>query len=94
MSDSDWHMSRSIPISLIFAIACQTVALIWFVATLRNDVDFNRMEIIRLETRTSSLEEIVQNQAVTLGRMDENIKSIKTILEGMATNRLPVYWQQ
>ena len=87
MSDSDWHMSRSIPISLIFAIACQTVALIWFVATLRNDVDFNRMEIIRLETRTSSLEEIVQNKAVTLGRMDENIKSIKTILEGMATNR-------
>ena len=87
MSDSNWHMSRSVPISLIFAIACQTVALIWFVATLRNDVDFNRMEIIRLETRTSSLEEIVQTQAVTLGRMDENIKSIKTILEGMATNR-------
>jgi hypothetical protein len=87
MSDSNWHMSRSVPISLIFAIACQTVALIWFVATLRNDVDFNRMEIIRLETRTSSLEEIVQTQAVTLGRMDENIKSIRTILEGMANNR-------
>ena len=87
MSDADWHMSRSVPISLIFAIACQTVALIWFVATLRNDVDSNRLEIIRLETRTSSLEEIVQTQAVTLGRMDENIKSIKTILEGMATNR-------
>ena len=87
MSDADWHMSRSVPISLIFAIACQTVALIWFVATLRNDVDSNRLEIIRLETRTSSLEEIVQTQAVTLGRMDENIKSIRTILEGMATNR-------
>jgi hypothetical protein len=87
MSDSDWHMSRSVPISLIFAIACQTVALIWFVATLRNDVDSNRLEIIRLETRTSSLEDVVQTQAVTLGRMDENIKSIRTILEGMATNR-------
>jgi hypothetical protein len=87
MSDADWHMSRSVPISLIFAIACQTIALIWFVATLRNDVDSNRLEIIRLETRTSSLEEIVQTQAVTLGRMDENIKSIRTILEGMASNR-------
>ena len=87
MSDSNWHMYRSVPISLIFAIACQTIALIWFVATLRNDVDLNRMEIIRLETRTSSLEEIVQTQAVTLGRMDENIKSIRTILEGMANNR-------
>ena len=87
MSDADWHMSRSVPISLIFAIACQTVALIWFVATLRNDVDSNRLEIIRLETRTSSLEEIVQTQAVTLGRMDENIKSIRTILEGMAAKK-------
>jgi len=48
MSEQDWHLSRSVPISLIFAIACQTVALIWFVATLRNDVDSNKTEIIRL----------------------------------------------
>ena len=87
MSEQEWHLSRSVPISLIFAIACQTVALIWFVATLRNDVDKNATEIVRLETRTDKLEEIVQSQAVTLGRMDENIKSIRVILEGMAKQK-------
>lgn len=87
MSEQEWHLSRSVPISLIFAIACQTVALIWFVATLRNDVDSNKTEIVRLETRTENLEGIVQSQAVTLARMDENLKSIRVILEGMARQK-------
>ena len=87
MSEQEWHLSRSVPISLIFAIACQTVALIWFVATLRNDVDANKTEIIRLETRTDKLEQIVQNQAVTMGRMDENIKAIRSAVEKMANGR-------
>lgn len=86
MSEQDWHMSKSVPISLIFAIACQTVALIWFVATLRNDVDSNRTELIRLETRTDKLEQIVQTQAVTMGRMDENIKAIRDAVEAMVRN--------
>lgn len=81
MPNDPWHLSRSVPISLIFAIFCQTVALIWFVATLRNDVDSNRTEIIRLDTRTTNLETVVQSQAVTLARIDENIKGIREYLE-------------
>jgi hypothetical protein len=89
MSDDDanksWHLSKSIPLTLIFAIACQTVALIWFVASLRSDVDNNAKELVRQDTRISSLEEIVQNQAVTMGRIDENIKAIRTTIENMAS---------
>ena len=81
MPSDPWHLSRSVPISLIFAIFCQTVALIWFVATLRNDVDSNRTELIRLDVRTTNLEQIVQSQAVTLARIDENIKGIREYLE-------------
>lgn len=81
MPNDPWHLSRSVPITLIFAIICQTVALIWFVATLRNDVDVSKTEIIRLDARTSSLEATVQNQAVTLARIDENIKGIREYLE-------------
>lgn len=86
-TDTQWHLSKSVPISFILAIIMQTIALIWFVATLRNDVDINKTELIRLETRTDKLEQIVQSQAVTLGRMDENIKSIRVILEGMARQK-------
>jgi hypothetical protein len=81
MPNDPWHLSRSVPISLIFAIFCQTVALIWFVATLRNDVDTNRTEIIRLDVRATNLETVVQSQAVTLARIDENIKGIRQYLE-------------
>lgn len=86
-TDTQWHLSKSVPISFILAIIMQTIALIWFVATLRNDVDINKTEIVRLETRTDSLEDIVQSQAVTLARMDENLKSIRVILEGMARQK-------
>ena len=82
--NKDWHLSKSIPLTLIFAIACQTVALIWFVASLRSDVDNNARELVRQDTRITSLEEIVQNQAVTMGRIDENIKAIRTTIEAIA----------
>lgn len=81
MPNDPWHLSKSVPISLIFAIFCQTVALIWFVATLRNDVDSNRTDLIRLDVRTTNLEQVVQSQAVTLARIDENIKGIREYLE-------------
>ena len=82
--NKDWHLSKSIPLTLIFAIACQTVALIWFVASLRSDVDNNAKELVRQDTRITSLEEIVQNQAVTMGRIDENIKAIRVTIEAIA----------
>jgi hypothetical protein len=85
--DHQWHLSKSVPITFIFAIMMQTIALIWFVATLRNDVDSNQKEIVRLDTRTSSLELVVQTQAITLGRIDENIKSIRMILDSMAREK-------
>lgn len=85
--DHQWHLSKSVPITFIFAIIMQTIALIWFVATLRNDVDSNQKELVRLETRTSGLEQIVQSQAITLGRIDENIKSIRMILDSMAREK-------
>jgi hypothetical protein len=85
--DHQWQLSKSVPITFIFAIIMQTIALIWFVATLRNDVDSNQKELVRLETRTSGLEQIVQSQAITLGRIDENIKSIRMILDNMAREK-------
>jgi len=81
MTDEPWHLSKSVPITFVFAIACQTVAIIWFAASLRYDIDSNSEDIIRLDARTSGLEAVVQNQAITLARIDENIKGIREHLE-------------
>jgi hypothetical protein len=79
--DKQWHLSKSVPITFILAIIAQTIALIWFVATLRNDVDVNESQLLRHEVRIETVEEIVQNQAVMLARIDENLKAIRDAVE-------------
>ena len=65
----------------MLAILGQTIALVWFVADLNNDIQTNTREIVRHETRLIALENIVQTQAVTMARIDENIKSIREMME-------------
>ncbi len=84
MTDNSWHLSKSVPISFILAIVGQTVALVWYVSSLDNNIQNNQRELIRHETRIEALEKVVQSQAVTLGRMDENIKAIRHSVEKMA----------
>lgn len=81
MANEQWHLSKSVPISFILAIIGQTVALVWFVASMNNSIDTNSRDLVRHETRITSLEQIVQTQALTLARMDENIKAIRDHLE-------------
>jgi len=81
MAQDSWHLSKSIPLTFVLAILGQTIALVWFVADLNNDIETNTREIVRHETRLIALENIVQTQAVTMARIDENIKSIREMME-------------
>ena len=87
MANEQWHLSKSVPISFIFAIILQTLTLVWFIANLNSTVDANAKEIVRNETRIMSLEQVVQSQAVAIARMDENIQAIRDIVETMARTR-------
>ena len=87
MSNEPWHLNKSVPITFVFAITCQTVALIWFVASLSNDVANNKNEISRLEVRTQNLEVVAQSQAVMLARIDENLKAVRDILDKQVNER-------
>lgn len=87
MANEQWHLSKSVPISFIFAIILQTLTLVWFIANLNSNVDNNAREILRNETRIESLETVVQSQAVAIARMDENIQAIRDIVETMARTR-------
>jgi hypothetical protein len=83
MTTEPWHLSKTVPATLVFAISMQTIALIWFVSALNSSVESNRVSIIKLETRTETLSQIVQQQAITAARMDENIKAIRIAVEAM-----------
>ena len=87
MEQQPWHLSKTVPVSFILAIITQTAALVWFVSALNSGVEANAKDILRHDTRIETLQNIVQGQAVALGRMDENIKAIRAAVEKMATAR-------
>ena len=78
-----WHLSKSVPISLIFALIVQAAAIVWTVSSMSSTLEQNSIEIVRLDARTTSLEKIVQEQAVAMARIDENIKAIRQYVEQM-----------
>ncbi len=81
MEDTPWHLNKSITLTFILAIIAQTIALVWFVSSLNSSIDNNTRDIMRHEARINALEKVVQQQAVTMGRIDENIKSIRMMME-------------
>ena len=87
MANEQWHLSKSVPITFILAIIGQTIALVWFFASLSNGIDNNSRDIVRHETRIEVLETAVQSQAVMSARMDENIQAIRDMLEQMQRQR-------
>jgi type VI protein secretion system component VasK len=86
MSEDSWHLSKSVPITLIFGLLVQGAAIVWTVSMMMSDIEANREDIVAIEQRMGRLEDSVQSQAVALARIDENIKAIRSSVEKMANN--------
>jgi len=87
MSSDNWHLSKSVPITLIFGLLVQGAAIVWTVSMMMSDIEDNREDIIALEKRMGRLETSVQSQAIALARIDENIKAIRSSVEKMANEQ-------
>ena len=85
MEKNNWHLSKSVPVSLILALVIQAAAIVWTVSQMQSNIEANAMSIVKIETRTEKLELAVQGQAVALARIDENIKAIRTHVERIAS---------
>lgn len=87
MNKEHWHLSKSVPISIIGAVIVQTVTIVWFIAQLNANVQMNTRDLLRHETRIDALETSVQAQAVSIARMDENIQAIRDMVEQLTRQR-------
>ncbi len=79
-----WDMTNSLPIGLIFGLVTQGAAIVWTVSMMMADIESNRKDITETQIRVGRLETSVQNQAVSMARIDENIKAIRTAVEKMS----------
>ena len=88
-TETEWHLSKSVPLTFVVAIFLQTVSLVWYVSSMDNNIKNNQKELLRQEVRLSGIEDTVQTQALTLARIDENIKSIRVMMERVTDKRDP-----
>jgi len=72
---------KGLPLPFIFTLVLQTATIVWYISSLNSAVENNTKDIIRKEARLSSVEATVQNQAVMLARIDENLKAIRLLIE-------------
>ena len=85
--EDNWHLSRSVPITLIFGLIAQAAAIVWTVSMMMSDIERNGEDIMRLQSRMSIVEDATQRQAVSMARIDENIKAIRQSVEKMANDQ-------
>lgn len=81
MANENWHLSKTIPISFLVGIVAQTFILGWLIADAQNTIEMNTNNIIRNSKDVEVLENRVNNHAVMLGRIDENLKHIREYIE-------------
>ena len=92
--EDSWHLSKSVPITLIFGLLVQAGAIVWTVSMMMADIESNMRDIMVLEITVSELEDVVQSQQVSLARIDENIKAIRDAVEYMMDRQREDHTQQ
>lgn len=83
-NNDSWHLSKSVPITLIVGLITQGAAIVWTVSMMMSDISANREDIVNVQDRVGRLEDAVHEQAVSMARIDENIKAIRQAVEKMA----------
>ena len=78
--NEEWHLSKSVPVTIIAVMVVQFAGAIWFFSTLDSSVATNDRRIASLENEVADIRATAQTQAVQLGRIEANIDSMKETL--------------
>lgn len=80
-----WHISKSVPATLLLGLVTQAAAIVWTVSMMMADIQKNTESLVAFSERVTRVENMVQSQAISMARIDENIKAIRESVERMAT---------
>jgi hypothetical protein len=79
-----WHLSKSVPATLLLGLVTQAGAIVWTVSMMMADIQENQTDIVEFGQRISKVEQMVQSQAVSMARIDVNIEHIRASVGKMA----------
>ena len=71
-----WHLSRSVPISIIIGMGVQLGGVVWMFSQMSSDIENNKSRIERLDVQVEEINDTAQAQAVQLGRIETRLDAI------------------
>ena len=81
-----WHISKSVPATLLLGLITQAAAIVWTVSMMMADIQQNTEKLLNFSERVNKVEVMVQSQAVSMARIDTNIEHIRGAVEKMAAS--------
>ena len=81
-----WHISKSVPATLLLGLITQAAAIVWTVSMMMADIQSNTERLMNFSERVNKVEVMVQSQAVSMARIDTNIEHIRGAVEKMAAD--------
>ena len=82
--EDGWHISKSVPATLLLGLITQAAAIVWTVSMMMADIQSNTEKLMNFSERVNKVEVMVQSQAVSMARIDTNIEHIRGAVEKMA----------
>jgi len=84
--EDGWHISKSVPATLLLGLITQAAAIVWTVSMMMADIQSNTEKLMNFSERVNKVEVMVQSQAVAMARIDTNIEHIRGAVEKMAAD--------
>ncbi len=76
-----WHLDRKIPIGIIVVMLTQLVGGAMILSEMRSEISSNSRDIIRLDAQVEVIRTTAGEQAVQLGRIEENTRATQAAVE-------------
>ena len=83
-TEDGWHLSKSVPATLLLGLVTQAAAIVWTVSMMMSDIDRNSQDIAEFNMRMQKVEASVQTLAISMARIDANIEHIRASVSKMA----------
>ena len=71
-----WHLSKSVPITLIVGLTLQAGGVVWMFSQMSSDINNNSVRLTKVETQVEEIQDTAQAQAVQLGRIETRLDAL------------------
>ena len=79
MTNEHWHLDKRVSVSVMTAIAIQTISIVWMASALNAKVDNNAEAILRLATEVDSRRHAIDSNTIGVALMSQQLSDLKEL---------------